>query len=262
VTARFDGGAQKIVFARDPNNTGLAHRAAQGANPTTPGFTITDSNAPAGGSQGTPSTSMLEILGATAIGGVAQVSANAFGPGDNAGANALLKVFSQNAGVPALQTSANNAAPTAPGVVTVGGASLQAFAQLDVGQVLTIDAGTANQENVTVTALDRVTGTITFTAANAHAIGFAISSAQAQTLPAYYGALVSRLGLDVQTATTGATAQAKLAQNIDKVRQGIDGINLDEETQNLIKFQNAYQAAARTMNVLDALLQTALGLIK
>src|SRR5947209_7845083 len=32
VSAKFDATAQKIVFARDPNNTGAAHRAAQGAN--------------------------------------------------------------------------------------------------------------------------------------------------------------------------------------------------------------------------------------
>ena len=248
------------MFTRDPNNTGPAHRALQGSNPTTPAFTITDSNAPAGGTDGTPSTSMLEILGANAISGVQQDNANAFGAGDNAGANALLKVFSNSAGIPAVQTVANNVAPTVPGVVTVGGASAQVFAQVDVGQMLTIDAGTANQENVLVSAVNRVTGTITFTAANAHGVGFAIAAAQTQTLPAYYGALVGRLGLDVQTATTGSATQTKLAANLDKVRQGIDGINLDEETQNLIKFQNSYQAAARTMNVLEQLLKTALGL--
>ena len=45
------------------------------------------------------------------------------------------------------------------------------------------------------------------------------------------------------------------------MRQGIDGINLDEETQNLVKYQNAYQAAAKTLNIIEQLLQTALGLI-
>jgi flagellar hook-associated protein 1 FlgK len=49
-----------------------------------------------------------------------------------------------------------------------------------------------------------------------------------------------------------------LANNINQVRQSIDGINIDEETQNLIKFQNAYQAAAQTMNVLEQMLGTIL----
>jgi flagellar hook-associated protein 1 FlgK len=261
VTASFDAVGQKIVFARDPNNVGAAHRALQGANPTTPDFTITDSNAPAGGSQGTPTRSLLEMLGASAIGGVKQDAVNAFGSADNGGANAMLKLFAKNAGVPALQTAAGNAAPTVPGAVTVTGGSLQAFAQIDVGQALIIDAGTANQESVVVSAVNRTTGTITFTAANAHGIGFSIASAPAQTLGAYYGGLVGQLGTDTANATTGNSAQTSLAANIDKVRQGIDGINLDEETQNLIKYQNSYQAAARTMNVLEQLLTTAIGLI-
>ncbi len=262
VSAKFDAVAQKIVFARDPNNTGPAHRAAQGANPTSPTFTIADSNAAAGGSQGTPTRSLLEMLGASALSGVQQNAGNAFGAVDNGAANALLKLFAKNVGAPALQTTAGNLVATVPGAVTVTGASPQAFAQIDVGQVLTIDAGTANQENVVVTALNRVTGTITFTAAKPHGIGFAIASAPAQTLGSYYGGLVGQLGTDTANAITGTNAQTKLAAGIDKVRQGISGINLDEETQNLIRYQNSYQAAARTMNVLDTLLQTAIGLIK
>jgi flagellar hook-associated protein FlgK len=262
VSAKFDSVAQKIVFARDPNNTGPAHRALQGANPTTPDFTITDSNAAVGGSQGTPTRSLLEMLGATAISGVQQNAGNAFGAADNGAANALLKLFTKNVGAPALQTTAGNAAATVPGAVTVPGASLQAFAQIDVGQLLTIDAGTANQENVVVSAVNRVTGTITFTAANAHGINFSVAAASAQTLGAYYGGLVGQLGTDTANAITGNGAQTQLAAGIDRVRQGIAGINLDEETQNLIRYQNSYQAAARTMNVLDTLLQTAIGLIK
>ena len=261
VSAKFDAVAQKIVFARDPNNIGAAHRALQGANPATPDFTITDSNAAAGGSQGTPTRSLLEMLGATAIGGVKQDASNAFGAVDNGAVNALLKLFAKNAGTPSLQTTAGNLVATAPGAVTVTGASPQAFAQIDVGQLLTIDAGTANQENVVVTALDRTTGTVTFTAANPHGIGFSIATAPTQTLGAYYGGLVAQLGTDTSNAITGTNSQTQLAAGIDKVRQGISGINLDEETQNLIKYQNSYQAAARTMNVLEQLLTTALGLI-
>jgi flagellar hook-associated protein 1 FlgK len=261
VSAKFDSTAQKIVFARDPSNAGLAHRAAQGANPTTPAFTISDSNATVGGSQGTPSNSLLEILGAAAAGGVQQNGANAFGAGDNGGANALLKLFSTSLGVPALQTNASTLAVTPPGSVTITGPAVSTFAGIDAGQLLTLGAGTANQENVVVTAVNRVTGSITFTTTKPQAVGFSIASTPAQTLGSAYGSLVSRLGFDTQTAITGNSAQSTLASNIDKVRQGIDGINLDEETQNLVRYQNSYQAAARTMNVIETMLQTAIGLI-
>ena len=267
VSASFDQTAQKIVFSRDPVNVSLGHRAAVAAAGTqvSPDFTISDSNAPAAvpPPPGTNSTSILEVLGAGAIQGVVQNAGNAFGAGDNGGANATLGVFARNAGIPSLQTSS----PTAiagPGAVTVlpPAANPQAFSAVNVGQVLTIGAGTAAQENVVVSAVNRFTGSLTFTAANAHAANFAISSGRSQTLGAFYAGIVGRLGFDTQTAAVGANSQTKLALNIDKVRQSIQGINIDEETQNLVKFQNAYSAAAKTLNVLESLITTAVGLIR
>jgi flagellar hook-associated protein 1 FlgK len=265
VSASYDTIAQKMVFTRDPNNISLAHRAAQAAlgTPTSPTFTIGDSKPLVGGSNGTPTGSLLEVLGAAGINNVQQNGTNAFGAVDNAGANALLKLFSANLGVPALQTTSPTAI-VASGSVTIAPpvASPQAFAAIGVGQLLTLDAGTPNQENVVVTAVNRNTGTITFSASQTHVANFSITTGQSQTLGAYYGALVGQLGLDTQTALTGTSSQQKLAANIDKVRQGIDGINIDEETQNLVKYQNAYSAAAKTLNVAEQLLQTAIGLIR
>ncbi|MDQ2872428.1 MAG: hypothetical protein M3R35_04790, partial [Candidatus Eremiobacteraeota bacterium] len=255
VTASFDRTAQRIVFARDPANADLAHRAAQGANPTTPDFTIADSNFAAGN----PSASLLGALGASGINNVAQNAGNAFGANDNAGANAILNIFAQNVGVPALQT-VSAAAVAAPGAATLAlPAGPPPVNVVRVGDVLTVDAGTPNQENVVVSAIGINAGgveSITAAFGKVHAAGFSIASAQTQTLGQYYGQSVTQLGLDAQTAIAGTQSQTALSQNIDQVRQGIDGINVDEETQNLIKYQNAYQAAARTVNVLDSLLNT------
>ncbi|MGZ3551570.1 MAG: flagellar hook-associated protein FlgK [Vulcanimicrobiaceae bacterium] len=252
VTASFDVASQRIVFARDPANTDLVHRAAQGANPTTPDFTIAEAGPTVG-------AGILSALGASGINGINQNATNAFGASDNGAANALLKVFSANVGVPAIQTTSGAATVPAPGQQTI--ALPAGVNNVQVGQVLTVDAGTAQQENIIVSAIsvNPLTGveSITATFANAHlTAGFSIASAQTQTLAQYYGQTVSQIGLDAQTAITGTQTQTSLTQNIDQVRQGIDGINVDEETQNLIKYQNAYQAAARTVNVLDSLLNT------
>jgi flagellar hook-associated protein 1 FlgK len=88
-----------------------------------------------------------------------------------------------------------------------------------------------------------------------------VSATPTQTLGAYYGTLIGKLGYDTQAATTGTTTQTSLTSSIDQTRQSIDGINLDEETQNLIQYQNAYAAAAKTVSVVAQLLQTAIGLI-
>ena len=257
VSASFNASSQSIVFSRDPANTDLVHRAAQQAAgaATNPTFTITDSNSPA-----TAGASLLGALGAGAIQGVQQNSSNAFGANDNGAANAMLNAFSANVGVPALQTSSATAI-AAPGSATI--ALPAGVNTVRVGDVLTVDAqanGAAPQENVVVTGIsvNPLTGveSITATFANAHPANFSITSAQTQTLGQYYGQLVSQIGVDTQTAIAGAQAQTQLASNIDKVRQGTNGINIDEETQNLIKYQNAYQATARSMNVLDSLLST------
>ena len=257
VTASFDASGQRIVFTRDPANIDLVHRAAQQASgtPTDPAFTITDSNNPA-----TPGASLLGALGASAIQGVAQNGGNAFGANDNGAANAMLGLFNSNVGVPAVQT-ASAAAIAAPGPATI--ALPVGVTNVRPGDVLTVDAqpgGGSPQENVVVTgvSIDPVTNveSITATFANAHAANFSIASAQTQTLGQFYGGLVSKMGLDAQTAITGASSQASLASNIDATRQSVDGINLDEETQNLVKYQNAYAAAARTMSVLNQMLGT------
>ncbi|HET7814192.1 MAG TPA: flagellar basal body rod C-terminal domain-containing protein [Candidatus Baltobacteraceae bacterium] len=257
VSASFDAAGQRMVFTRDPANIDLVHRAAQQAagSPTDPTFTITDSNNPA-----TPGASLLGALGASGIQGATQDASNAFGSNDNSGANALLGLFSSNVGVPPVQAAVATAI-AAPGIKTI--ALPAGITSIRPGDVLTIDAqpgGASPQENVVVSAvsINPVTGveSITATFAKAHAANFSVSSAQVQTLGQYYGGLVTQVGVDTQTAIAGAASQTALASNIDQQRQSIDGINLDEETQNLIKYQNAYQAAARTMNVLDSLLST------
>lgn len=246
VTASFDPSSQQIVFARDPSNIDLVHRALQGSNPPTAAFTIAD--APAAGA------GILSALGASGINGVQQNASNAFGAADNAGANALLQLFNANVGVPPVQTS--SAAAVAAGSRTI---TLPAgVTNVQVGQLLTVDAGSPQQENVVVTSIAFSGSTESFTATfgSAHAAGFSIASAQTQTLGQYYQQTVTQMGIDAQTAITGTQSQTALTDNINKTRQGIDGINIDEETQNLITYQNAYQAAARTMNVLDSLLNT------
>lgn len=83
-----------------------------------------------------------------------------------------------------------------------------------------------------------------------------IGSGASQTLGQFYGNFVTQVGLDAQTATTGTTTQTDLTNNINQTRQSISGINVDEETQNLIVYQSAYSAAAQTINVLNQILNT------
>ena len=259
VTASFDPNSQRIIFAQDPTNVDPASRAVQGGAPQQPGFTISDSLDTVPGTT-PPAQYLLGVLGAGAIDGVGQNAGNAFGAQDNSGANALLSVFSANVGVPALLTTSATAA-TAGTPTTV--ALPSGVNNIAVGQVLTIDAtsgGGAPQENVVVSAIsvDPTTGieSVTFTPSLSHVAGYSVQSAQTQTLGQFYGNFVTRVGLDGQAAISGNQTQTTLANNINQVRQSISGININEETQNLVQYQNAYSAAARTINVINQMMQT------
>ncbi len=253
VSASYDPNSQQIVFTRDPTNGGTYSGGGS------PDFTITDSNYNAA----TPNTSLLGALNAGGINGVDQNASNAFGASGEGAANALVGLFSADVGVPALATTSGAGVSAAAGVpVTVALPNTSFYSNdVSVGQVLTIDkqpGGVSPQENVTVTAVSYANGveSVTFTPANNHAANFSIASAATQTLGQFYGSLVTQVGLDAQTAQTGTTTQTSLANNINAVRQGISGINLDEQTQNLIEYQKAYTAAAQTINVMNQILQT------
>jgi flagellar hook-associated protein 1 len=262
VTAAFDPTSQKIVFTRDPGSESTALRA-QTNGQNQPAFTIADSNPASAGGTGSPTTSLLQVLGGAALSGVAQNAGNAVGTGDTSVGNALARSLAANVGIPSLAVVAGNAAPMPAGTVVLQppATSPGAYAAIQVGQVLTLDPGGATQEKVVVSAVNRATGSLTVQTANAHTAPLVVASAATQTLSSYYGQLVTQMGTDARTATTGSSAQSTLASNLNATRQSIDGININEETQNLVQYQNSYQAAARTMNVLEQLLQTAIGLI-
>jgi flagellar hook-associated protein 1 len=260
VTASYDSSSQTIVFQRDPTNESLALRGAQQGLSQTPSFTITDTLDTAGSA---PNASLLGVLGAGNINGVQQNASNDYATSDNGVANALTTLFASNVGFPAVETTSGAGVTATAGVPTTV-ALPQGVNNVQVGQELTIDSyqappATANPENVTVTAVSyNANGieSVTFTPQQNHAANYTITSAQNQTFQQYYGQLVSQVGFDTQTATTGTATQTNLTQNIDQQRQSIVGINLDEQTQELIKYQTAYQAAAKTISTLNTLLQT------
>jgi len=129
VTASFDTTSQRIVFARDPNNEDLVLRGNQQTNAQTPSFTISDTPATGAG--------ILSALGASGINNVAQNASNAYAANDNGVANALVKTFQANVGVPALETT-SPAAATAGTAITI--ALPNGVNNVAVGQVLTIGA--------------------------------------------------------------------------------------------------------------------------
>ena len=76
-----------------------------------------------------------------------------------------------------------------------------------------------------------------------------------------YASLVFNVGNGVATAQSEADASAATVRQLSDQRNSISGVSLDEEASNLIRYQNAYQAAAKVITTISELTQTVINII-
>ena len=168
---------------------------------------------------------------------------------------------------------------TFPGGATVTGtyangsaaSSTTAIARVSAGQELT--RLTVNGISVDISGLPANGDTFTI-AANLNGVADSrnavkLAALQTQstmesgkaTFQASYASLVSGVGsVTRQVKLTGKSQQALLKQN-ELARSAVSGVNLDEEAANLIKYQQAYQASARALDISSKLFDTLLGIV-
>ena len=84
------------------------------------------------------------------------------------------------------------------------------------------------------------------------------SSLQTETMDDYYATLTGDLGLLIEENTQNATFAETMLQDLDRIRESVSGVNLDEEMTELIKIQRAYEAASKLVIIADEMLQTLL----
>ncbi len=75
-----------------------------------------------------------------------------------------------------------------------------------------------------------------------------------RTVDDFYAALVTQLGTEVRQAADRSAEQTLVVQHLESRREAVSGVNLDEEATNLIRFQQAYAAAAQYLSTVDAML--------
>ena len=77
----------------------------------------------------------------------------------------------------------------------------------------------------------------------------------------FYSSLVSEVGIDMQQTDQRYDYQSAMAAQLDNYRESISGVSLDEEMVNLIKYQHAYDAAAKLISTIDEMLQTLINMV-
>lgn len=70
------------------------------------------------------------------------------------------------------------------------------------------------------------------------------------------GGLTTTIGSTARQADYAADAQLTLHEQAQAARDAVAGVNIDEEAANLIRFQQAYQAAAQVISTADSMFQS------
>ncbi len=83
-----------------------------------------------------------------------------------------------------------------------------------------------------------------------------VSSLGGQTLMEYYQGIVSSTGTASASASDSQTFESNLLDQLNQQQDAVSGVNIDEESVNLIKYQQAYQAAAKVVETTSELFQT------
>ncbi|MEM7280089.1 MAG: flagellar hook-associated protein FlgK [Pseudomonadota bacterium] len=77
-----------------------------------------------------------------------------------------------------------------------------------------------------------------------------------------YGQLVTRVGTLTRQTQVNLEAQSAITNQAEQAQLAVSGVNLDEEAANLVRYQQAYQAAAQLISVADTLFQTILSSVR
>jgi flagellar hook-associated protein 1 FlgK len=80
------------------------------------------------------------------------------------------------------------------------------------------------------------------------------------TYQSAYAHTVSTIGNKTREVQVNAEASAAQLDQAGKAAQNVSGVNLDEEAANLMKYQQAYQACGKVMQVADTIFNALLSI--
>ncbi|MNN75472.1 Flagellar hook-associated protein 1 [compost metagenome] len=82
------------------------------------------------------------------------------------------------------------------------------------------------------------------------------------TLGGALGGLTTQVGAAARSAEYSLGAQQVIADQAQAARDEVSGVNLDEEAADMLRLQQAYQAASQLISTADSMFQTILGAVR
>ncbi len=100
--------------------------------------------------------------------------------------------------------------------------------------------------------------TIALAVANVASQSFSTSAGDAidGTMTQFYSGTVSAFGQTLANLNNSVENQTAVQTLVQNQRSSVSGVNLDEETTNLMMYQKAYEASSRFISVIDNILET------
>ncbi len=135
---------------------------------------------------------------------------------------------------------------TAGGNITYNGWTVQVTGTPSAGDVFTVSANTGGSgDSRNALALANLQTATLLNGGN-------------DTMQTAYSQIVSQIGNQAQQIKITSSAQDSLLSSVDGARQAVSGVNLDEEATNLLRYQQAYQAAGKVLALASTLFDSIL----
>ena len=141
-----------------------------------------------------------------------------------------------------------NVAYTSGGSITYNGWTIQISGTPAAGDVFTVSINTAG-------VADNRNGLLLAGLQTANTLAGGTASYQGA-----YAQLVSEVGNKAREVSVGALAQENVLKQAQDAQQSLSGVNLDEEAANLLRYQQAYQASGKMIEIAGKLFDTLLAM--
>lgn len=147
-----------------------------------------------------------------------------------------------------------------PGTITspVSAATIRLHSAVNADPKAIAASGNANSPTdnkvaQAMAALRTAGGTVSWTAPN--------GASESGSFNEFFRGLVTRLGIQTASATDNASVAENLVEQAELRRQAVSGVSTDEELVNMLRVQQAYQAATKLITAADEMLQSLLSMI-
>ncbi len=137
--------------------------------------------------------------------------------------------------------------PTGGKERAAGNLKLSAAIQDDVNNIATAAAANSPSDNRVAVAISQIQN-------------MRLMNDGQSTLDDFYNSIVGDVGVAASRSATAINQQKDVQSQLNKLREQVSGVSIDEETANLLQFQHAFDASAKVIQVADECLKTVLEL--